>query len=120
MIRLSWSRRRRGNAMSLAGFLALAALSGMAYFASAERVTFTVRDKGRETVWDGRRHREVLLVRTDRGVFEVDSAWTFLVFDRWGRYEALRVGRTYEAIVAGWDVPLLDWRRNVVTLLAGS
>ena len=106
--------------MSLAGFLALAALYGMAYFASAERVTFTVRDKGRETVWDGRDREEVLLVRTDRGVFEVDSAWTFLVFDRRARYEALKVGRTYEAIVAGWDVPLLDWRRNVVTLLAGG
>ena len=116
MIRLR--PRRRHSSMSLATFLALAALYGMACFASAERVTFTVRDKDRETVRDGRDHEEALLVRTDRGVFEVDSAWTFLVFDRRGRYDALKVGRTYEAIVAGWDVPLLDLRRNIVRVLA--
>ncbi len=111
--------RRRGGALSLAAFLAFAAVYGVAYLGSAARVTFTVRDKKQDTYWvsDGDyRHR--LLVATDGEVFEVDSSWTFLVFDRHDRFRALEVGKTYEAVVAGWSVPLVSWRRNIIKVLA--
>jgi hypothetical protein len=119
MIRIRLGRRA-GGGLSVAACAALAAVYGVAYFGSAERVTFTVRDKSEDLHRDGGGDDELrLLVATDGGeVFEVDGSWTFLAFDRRERFRALEVGRTYEAVVAGWRAPMLSWRRNIIKVLS--
>jgi hypothetical protein len=109
----------RSGGWSVAAVALLATAYGFAYVGSAERVTFTVRDKARDAHWNSEgRYRHRLLVISDDEVFEVDSSWTFLAFDKYERYRELKVGGTYDAVVAGWRIPPLSVYRNIIRILA--
>lgn len=117
MVRIPLDSRSGG--WSLAAIGLVAAAYTFAYLGSAERVTFTVRDKARDAHWNSEgRYRHRLLVISDDEVFEVDRAWAFLAFDKYERYRELKVGETYEAVVAGWRIPPLAFYRNIVRILA--
>lgn len=101
---------------SIAALLIVAPIA-VAYFLSAEQVTFTVdrKDYGRKTT--ERSYRTLFLVFTEQEVFEVGTSWLFLKFDSAERYHALQEGQTYRAVVAGWRIPVISEYRNIIEVL---
>ena len=57
------------------------------------------------------------VVFTEDEVFEVTASYVFFKFDNSQRFQALKPGRRYQAVVTGWSMPSLGLYRNVVEIL---
>ncbi len=101
----------------------------IAYFLSAEQVSFTVQEKDttRESSGvhigvgsSGRGTRTKFLVFTPDEVFEVSTSLVFMKFASAERYFALKPGGSYRAVVAGWRIPVIGQYRNIIEILPGQ
>ncbi len=120
---LSWRRAAALGAVLCAGMVMVTALS-------AETVTFTVEDKSmvsrwgklgrmveRELPYSDPRTSDVLVIETVNEILEVSWSFVFLKFDKYDRWNSLRPGATYRAVVTGWNMPQLGQYRNIVEVI---
>lgn len=79
---------------------------------SETTVTFTVEDKAIKRYSDDDKY----LVYTDNGTYEITDS---LVYWRWNSsdlYGKIKVGKTYEAKVYGWRIPIFSSYKNIVSV----
>lgn len=109
-------RGKLGAAIAIPLMLGYAA----AYRGSERVLDLHVEDKaaGFDLPASGEGSPQVLfLVYTDKGVFNIGREVLYLDFKAAERYHALKVGRRYRAVVAGWRVPMTNWYPRIVRVL---
>jgi hypothetical protein len=82
------------------------------YMGTKDTVTITVQDKERVNQGESSRY----LVFTDSEVFENTDTLLFGKFNSSDIYGRMEEGRTYEAEVVGWRIPILSAHRNILTV----
>lgn len=99
----------------MALFLAVSFVGCLIYRSTADDVTFTVEDKERvcDSSSDGDSECRYLIF-TDNGTYQVTDSWAFLRFNSSDVYGRLKEGRTYDAEVVGWRLPLLSRYKNII------
>lgn len=80
--------------------------------ATQDQVTFSVNEKERVNTANSGKY----LVFTDGETFECTDAWFVGKFDSSDMYGRIESGKTYNATVYGWRIPLFSMYRNIISL----
>lgn len=80
--------------------------------ASETTVTFTVEDKAIKRYSDDDKY----LVYTDNGTYEITDSLAYWRWDSSDLYGKIKVGKTYEAKVYGWRIPIFSSYKNIVSV----
>lgn len=101
----------RVTAFLAVGILAVVSVGGGAIaYSTKDSVTFTVKNK--ESIVENNSSK--YLIYTNKGVFENEDSLWYLKFDSSDLYNELEKGKTYEADVYGFRVPILSLYKNIV------
>lgn len=80
--------------------------------ASETTVTFTVEDKAIKKYDDDDKY----LIYTDNGTYEITDSLVYWRWDSSDLYGKIKVGKTYEAKVYGWRIPIFSSYKNIVSV----
>lgn len=88
----------------------------VAYYQTAETVTFTVTDKETIATSDGENVSSKYIVFTENETFENTDLFFGGKFNSSDIQGKLKKGKTYTAKVYGWRVPFFSMYRNIVVI----
>ena len=88
-------------------------LDAIALYSTQETVVFTVEKLERITNANGEGSKYLIFTKTE--TFENTDRLVLWKFNSSDLYGSLKVGKAYEAKVAGFRVPFLSWYRNIVS-----
>lgn len=86
----------------------------IAYYISADDVEIKVTNKERITTGRGENIDSKFIIYTENEVFENTDSWLFFKFNSSDYQNKIKIGKSYNAKVAGWRIPIFSSYRNII------